>query len=1097
MWRWQMALAARVTLVSVVLALAGNPAAGQGQNVRLVSQIGGGSFAVHAVGNYAYIGEGPNLRILDISNPSSPVPLGRVLLPDLVQAVCVSGSLAYVADWGGGLQIIDISNPTSPWRRGYYLTPGLAEGVFFSGGYAYVADRGSLHIIDVSNPAVPRRVGSYGGMNSAMDVRVYGDLAYVADGVAGLRIITISNPTAPTLRGSYPAQALSVSISGTLACVADLALPGLRVIDVSNASSPTLRGSLPLQGSPQVVRANGNLVYFGSSCAPTALQIIDISDPAAPTLRGGCAITHAMDLSVSDNVAYVAGNCEGLRVIDVSDPGAPTLRVTCFSPFPALGVSVWGNVACVGSNGAGLQVLDISNPTSPRLSGSLVCPGLHGEDVALVGSLAYIVCGYGFMIIDVSNPAAPSVRGIGNTLDNAEGVFVAGPLAYLANQFGGLQILDVSNPASPRQYGSCDTPGYARYAYATGGFAYVADGLSGLQIIDVSKPDAPTLRGTCDTPGEAKGVFVSGGRAYVADWYRGLRIVDVSNPSSPTLRSGCDTPGLAYDVVVARGLAYIADSDRGLQIIDVRDPSRPAFRGAYDTPGTARDLCLRDGLVYLADDSGGVWILQYTGEAPRIQTASLCDVNDNATIEGGDQLVLTLDRTVEVTTSVLGATHFFLAVQGDTLGGAGFRVGLNPVNSRQIVLTLGQGARLTPAGAFSMSQRTPGSPSGIDFATSLPLGVICSLDGISAVDGGGLGVNDSGVDMELSLVSGQGSIGRSGGAVSVVNSPNAAYKQHRLTVPANALATTTTFTLRPPQNNLGVIGAVQIQSSNPAVTFATPATVRVEYREGDIDRERGKLEWEMKVHQLVRDAQGFKYLPVPGAQTLNTAARRVSVGIPNLNPCGSLPGTIGVFAGLPIETVDEQRINIAPTGAGVSKGAAPVLKAGSRGAHTLHQIEFPNFVTTSANDPKRRIVTLRTATLAERWSLGGGCSFPTQSGAVFTVAVTNASGQPVQFTSPVVVTVQFKSRPDPAQTDVVRFDGRLAMAANMRLVRDTLAGEAVDFAFLTAPGQAVNSSQGTLTVSNFVGLTGTDGCGTFGAVAMPGFTPARSWQLYR
>jgi hypothetical protein len=398
-----------------------------------------------------------------------------------------------------------------------------------------------------------------------------------------------------------------------------------------------------------------------------------------------------------------------------------------------------------------------------------------------------------------------------------------------------------------------------------------------------------------------------------------------------------------------------------------------------------------------------------------------------------------------------------------------------------------------------MQNRTPGSPSGIDFATSLPVGAIKSLDGISAVDGGVPGVDDSGVDIEFSLMGRSRGIGPSGGSVAVINSPDAAYRQHRLSVPAGALATTTTFTLKPPTQNLGVIGAVQIQSSNPAVTFASPATIRVEYRPGDVDRERGRFERDMRVHQLVEKPRGvFKYVPVPGAQTLDMGNRQVSVTVRNLNPGGSL-GTDRRFAGLPIETLDERTITIKPSGGGIDRSTtgSVVLMPGEGGSYTLHKIVFPNYETADTTDPQRLIVKIGRAWSRDCESRSGGTSFPAQSGAVFTVTATDASSQPVQFTSPVDLTVQFKSRSDPTQTDMVRFDGRAALAANMRVVRDKYAGEPVDFAFTTAPLQVVNVSQGTVTVDNFVGLTGPDGRGTFGAVAIEEATPVGRWRLYR
>ncbi|MBI2862472.1 MAG: hypothetical protein HYX89_06610 [Chloroflexi bacterium] len=136
-----------------------SPARGQAQSldVELVCQIGGTTNAVAIQGSYAYIGVGPRLVILDISNPASPVVIGQSpVLPDWVQGVAVSGSYAYVADYDYGLRIINVANPASPFEAGYYDTPGFAYGVALSGGYAYVADTwGGLLILRFTGEPAP------------------------------------------------------------------------------------------------------------------------------------------------------------------------------------------------------------------------------------------------------------------------------------------------------------------------------------------------------------------------------------------------------------------------------------------------------------------------------------------------------------------------------------------------------------------------------------------------------------------------------------------------------------------------------------------------------------------------------------------------------------------------------------------------------------------------------------------------------------------------------------------------------------------------------------------------------------------------------
>jgi len=156
MRRDRLSYAARLAVIGgVFYALALQPATGQGWNVELIGQIGGPCEAVYVQGNYAYIGQGAHLAVVDISNPSRPISVGRILLPDIdiVWGVFVSGSLAYVADGTSGLKIVDISDPSSPQLRGSYDTPGNALDVWISGMLACVADGYSgLQLIDVTNP---------------------------------------------------------------------------------------------------------------------------------------------------------------------------------------------------------------------------------------------------------------------------------------------------------------------------------------------------------------------------------------------------------------------------------------------------------------------------------------------------------------------------------------------------------------------------------------------------------------------------------------------------------------------------------------------------------------------------------------------------------------------------------------------------------------------------------------------------------------------------------------------------------------------------------------------------------------------------------
>ncbi len=99
-----------------------------------------------------------------------------------------------MAGGSDGLRIIDVSNPSSPKEVGFYDTGGFTRGVAVSGQYVYMADiEDGLRIIDVSNPANPKEVGYYNTGGYAQGVAVSGHYVYVAGGSDGLYILKLKH----------------------------------------------------------------------------------------------------------------------------------------------------------------------------------------------------------------------------------------------------------------------------------------------------------------------------------------------------------------------------------------------------------------------------------------------------------------------------------------------------------------------------------------------------------------------------------------------------------------------------------------------------------------------------------------------------------------------------------------------------------------------------------------------------------------------------------------------------------------------------------------------------------------------------------------
>lgn len=288
-------------------------------------------------------------------------PVGSCDTPVFANAVTVSGSYAFVVDLDHGMRVIDVSNPASPVEVGAFLVPfQFTSDVAVSGSYAYVTDVGGLRVVDISNPASPTGVG-FLNTSSARGVSLSGGLAYVADNDAGLVVVDITTPDNPIQLGvcDTPGFAWSVAANGGYAYVADY-LEGLRVIDVSDPATPTEVGyyETPEAAHAVAVSASG---YVSVADGWGGLRIINVSNPLLPTEYGFCdTVYFAYDAALSTGHAWVADH-DGLSAIDTSDLSAPIEVASYFTPGDTRGVALSGNYAYVADGFEGLQVLHISD----------------------------------------------------------------------------------------------------------------------------------------------------------------------------------------------------------------------------------------------------------------------------------------------------------------------------------------------------------------------------------------------------------------------------------------------------------------------------------------------------------------------------------------------------------------------------------------------------------------------------------------------------------------------------------------------------------------------------------------------------------------
>jgi len=109
----------------------------------------GYAYGVRVVDGIAYVADREGgVHVIDVHEPTSPRLLSSHASPGIdsrrgktwfARGVQLVDRIAYVADWTGGLEVLDLSDPSMPVALGRYLTPGVLASVAVSGDRVFLA----------------------------------------------------------------------------------------------------------------------------------------------------------------------------------------------------------------------------------------------------------------------------------------------------------------------------------------------------------------------------------------------------------------------------------------------------------------------------------------------------------------------------------------------------------------------------------------------------------------------------------------------------------------------------------------------------------------------------------------------------------------------------------------------------------------------------------------------------------------------------------------------------------------------------------------------------------------------------------------------
>jgi hypothetical protein len=290
--------------------------------------------AIAVQGDYAFLGAGPWLYIVNIHDKGAPNKTSRLWIAnDTVKDIAVYGTYAFVAMNQGGLNIINIGIPANPTWVGVAPVSSGVIGVAISGHYAFLACNQFFYILDINDPANPVTIfkKDLGIPDAAHQITLYGRYAYLA-GSQGVYIYDVTNPAIPGGPWHFATGTAvkDIVLDDYYAYLADD--HGLRILEISNLSDLRVVSNQDLSAAYGITKA-GSFIYVADGTG--GLYIYDISNATGPQLRyhynPGAFIA---SVSLQDNFILLAEKTpDQLRILDVADATAP-IEKGSYTPGP-------------------------------------------------------------------------------------------------------------------------------------------------------------------------------------------------------------------------------------------------------------------------------------------------------------------------------------------------------------------------------------------------------------------------------------------------------------------------------------------------------------------------------------------------------------------------------------------------------------------------------------------------------------------------------------------------------------------------------------------------------------------------------------------
>lgn len=659
----------------------------------VVAQVGGVSRALALVGDLVYLGVGPRVLAVDVSNPSAPTEVARSgVLAGVVESIAPAGQFLFVAT---GTEIVVLEQPPAGGEQlttvgRLDLAPHEAVSLHLDGSVLYVGtavrrrdeagmplpfeQSGGAAVLDVSRPEAPNLLALLEIDEPAAGVVLLGDHLVTS----ARTVIDVSDPARLRVLDAGGGNPPPIREGGERIVYA-----GRWALDLTNPAAPVAVADFltPATRVDALLPAGNVMLTMWLACDVGVCRG-DVS--AAPlSLPGGERAPSTLDdqLAFREGLVYAAGFLDGeerglaIYELIVGDEPSLALLGELRPPGPSIDAALAGDGRIYSvDNDRSLLVLDASDPAriseTARWRAKPVGTGrmrLTGVALDEVRGLAYLSAwDEGLRVVDVET--LTEVGAVEMSVIDAQ---LAGGTVYAPEFYGGLRVVEGGKVGAPREVGSAEGNEVGDAITVLGDLAVIAH-TRAITVYDVSDRTEPRKLARLELPGLAGGIAGVDSYLLIAhDGCRddsscrpGLHIVDLSDPRAPQLVSSVPTGAALRDVTIAetadgQRLAYalgdgIDGAGVGLWTFDLSDIENPQAVGYLPLAGLPSRIVVAGEFVLVSADAGGLYVLSPSGwrSTLRQEAPGLVDVVDQ--VLAGPETLLALTARVQALCSFHG-----------------------------------------------------------------------------------------------------------------------------------------------------------------------------------------------------------------------------------------------------------------------------------------------------------------------------------------------------------------------------------------------------------------------------------------------------------